>query len=67
MGSRVEPLVVDETTWEPTTHQGISTWGHTPEGHTVIDKLKQFGAGAASLLHREDMVAALSGAGIPDN
>lgn len=61
------PLVVDETTWEPTTHQGISIWGHTPEGHTVIDKLRQFGAGAASLLHREDMVAALSGAGLPDN
>ncbi|WP_234796776.1 sensor histidine kinase, partial [Mycolicibacterium porcinum] len=40
------PLVVDETTWEPTTHQGISIWGHTPEGQTVIDKLAQFKAGA---------------------
>ncbi|MEB3068724.1 VOC family protein [[Mycobacterium] vasticus] len=61
------PLVVDETTWEPTTHQGISIWGHTPEGATVVDKLTQFGAAAASVLHREDMVAALAGAGIPDN
>ena len=33
------PIVVDEATWEPTTHQGISIWGHTPEGQTVIDKL----------------------------
>lgn len=61
------PLVVDETTWEPTTHQGISIWGHTPEGATVLDKLRQFGAAAASVLHREDMVAALAGAGISDN
>lgn len=61
------PLVVDETTWEPTTHQGISIWGHAPEGATVLDKLRQFGAAAASVLHREDMVAALAGAGISDN
>ncbi|WP_125079848.1 VOC family protein [Mycobacterium sp. P7213] len=61
------PLIVDETTWAPTTYQGISIWGHTPEGQTVINKLRQFGAGVASLLHREDMVAGLSGAGIPDN
>ena len=33
------PIVVDEATWKPTTHQGISIWGHTPEGQTVIDKL----------------------------
>ncbi|MBP3081994.1 VOC family protein [Mycolicibacterium fortuitum] len=60
------PLVVDETTWEPTTHQGISIWGHTPEGQTVIDKLAQFKAGARSLLRAEDSVAALAGAGIAD-
>ena len=46
------PIVVDEATWEPTTHQGISIWGHTPEGQTIIDKLAQFKTGAASLLHR---------------
>lgn len=61
------PIVVDEKIWEPTTHRGISLWGHTPEGQTVIDKLRQFKVGAASLLRREDTVPALSGAGIPDN
>ncbi|BBX93689.1 VOC family protein [Mycolicibacterium boenickei] len=60
------PLVVDETTWEPTTHQGISIWGHTPEGRTVIDKLTQFRTGARSLLRSEDSVAELAGAGIAD-
>lgn len=61
------PIVVDETTWEPTTYQGISIWGHTPEGQTVIDKLNQFRIGALSLLHREDPVAALAGAGVSDD
>ncbi len=60
------PIVVDETTWKPTTYQGISIWGHTPEGQTIIDKLAQFKTGAASLLHSEDVVPALAGAGIPD-
>lgn len=63
------PIVVDESTWEPTTHRGISIWGHTPEGQTIIDKLGQFRtlkASAASLLHHEDVVPALAGAGIPD-
>jgi 2,3-dihydroxybiphenyl 1,2-dioxygenase len=55
------PIVVDETTWEPTTHQGISIWGHTPVGQTVIDKLAQFKTGACSLRHREDTVPALAG------
>jgi hypothetical protein len=61
------PIVVDETTWQPTTYQGISVWGHTREGQTIIDKLSQFKTAAQSLLHREDTVPALSGAGIPDN
>jgi 2,3-dihydroxybiphenyl 1,2-dioxygenase len=61
------PIVVDETTWEPTTHQGISIWGHTPEGQTILEKLTQFKTGAASLLCNEDVVPALAGAGIPDN
>ena len=61
------PIVIDETTWEPTTYQGISLWGHTPEGQTIVDKLHQFKVGAQSLLHREDSVPALAGAGIPDN
>jgi 2,3-dihydroxybiphenyl 1,2-dioxygenase len=61
------PIVVDESTWEPTTHQGISIWGHTPEGQTIIDKLEQFAVGARSLLHREDDVAALGAPGIADD
>ncbi len=63
----LNPIVVDETTWEPTTHQGISIWGHTPEGQTVIDKLNQFAVAARSLLHREDTVVALSTPGIADD
>jgi 2,3-dihydroxybiphenyl 1,2-dioxygenase len=61
------PIVVDENTWETTTYQGISIWGHTPEGQTIIDKLAQFKNGARSLVHRENSVPALAGAGIPDN
>ena len=61
------PIVVDEKTWEPTTHQGISVWGHRPEGQTIVGKLARFKAAGRSLLHREDTVPALAGAGIPDN
>lgn len=61
------PIVVDESTWEPTTHQGISIWGHTPEGQTIVDIFERFRNGAQSALHREVTVPALVGAGIPDN
>jgi 2,3-dihydroxybiphenyl 1,2-dioxygenase len=61
------PIVVDEKTWEPATYQGISIWGHTREGQTIIDKLGQFRTATQSLLHREDTIPALSGAGIPDS
>ena len=61
------PIVVDEKTWEPTTYQGISIWGHTREGQTIVDKLAQFKTGAISLLRNEDVVPALAGAGIADN
>ena len=61
------PIVVDESTWESTTHQGISIWGHTPEGQTVIDKLHQFAVAARSLGHREDDVAQLAAPGIADD
>ena len=38
------------------------------EGQTITDKLTQFKIGAASLLlHHEDVVPALAGAGIPDS
>ena len=53
------PIVVDETTWEPTTHQGISIWGHTRTGQTVVDKLAEFRIAAASLARREETVPAL--------
>lgn len=61
------PIVVDETTWEPTTHQGISIWGHTPEGQTIIDLFERFKTGVRSARHPEDTVAALAGAGIADS
>lgn len=61
------PIVIDETTWEPSTHQGISIWGHLPVGQTIVDKLDQFRFGARSLARPENTVPALSGAGIPDD
>ncbi|GAY16764.1 VOC family protein [Mycobacterium sp. shizuoka-1] len=61
------PIVVDESTWEPTTHQGISIWGHTPEGSTIVGLMERFKAGAQSVLHTEPAVPALAGAGIADD
>ncbi|MEV5013456.1 VOC family protein [Streptomyces sp. NPDC053780] len=61
------PLVIDENTWQPSTHQGISIWGHLPVGQTIVDKLDQFRLGARSLTRPEITVPALSGAGIPDD
>ncbi|WP_234538734.1 VOC family protein [Streptomyces shenzhenensis] len=61
------PVVVDESTWQPSTHQGISIWGHTPVGQTIVGKLDQFRLGIRSLAHRETTVPALSGAGVPDD
>ncbi|SEB02930.1 MULTISPECIES: VOC family protein [unclassified Mycobacterium] len=58
------PLIVDESTWKPTTHQGISIWGH--EMQASVDKLGQFSTAVRSLLHREDTVPALAGVGIRD-
>ena len=58
------PIVVTpelESTWEPTTYQGISIWGHTTVGQTVVDKLAQFKAGVQSLLQREETVPELAG------
>ncbi|MFD7818365.1 VOC family protein [Streptomyces sp. NPDC059785] len=61
------PIVIDESTWEPSTMQGISIWGHLPVGQTITDKLAQFRDGARSLARPENTVPALSGAGIPDD
>ncbi|MER5507513.1 VOC family protein [Streptomyces sp. NPDC002766] len=61
------PIVIDESTWEPSTHQGISIWGHKPVGQTIVDSLDQFRVGARSLLRVENTVPALSGTGLPDS
>ncbi len=61
------PIVVDESTWTPTTHKGISIWGHKPEGQSIVDKLEMFTVAARSVLHREDTVAALSAPPIADD
>ncbi len=61
------PIVVDESTWEPTTHRGISIWGHTPEGQTIVEAFERFKNGVQSVLHTEDSVPALAGAGIADS
>jgi 2,3-dihydroxybiphenyl 1,2-dioxygenase len=61
------PIVIDEKTWEPTTYQGISIWGHTREGQTIVEELAQFKTAAQSLLHREDTVPALACGAIPDD
>ena len=59
------PIVVNEDTWNPTTHQSISVWGHTPVGQGVIDRLGQFARAARSLTHAEDTAGdtALEGGG----
>lgn len=61
------PIVVDESTWTPTTHQGISIWGHQPDGQSIVDKLEMFAVAARSVLHREDTVASLSTPPIADD
>ena len=61
------PIVVDEKTWQPTTYQGISIWGHTRQGQTIVEKLAQFKTAAQSLLHREDTVSTLAHAAILDD
>lgn len=61
------PIVVNENIWESTTYQGISIWGHTREGQTILDKLAQFKTAAQSLLQREDTVPALAYAAVADD
>ena len=59
------PIVVTpelESTWEPTTYQGISIWGHTPVGQTVVDKLAQFKNAVKNGRRPEIVVPELSGA-----
>ncbi|MFN3340468.1 MAG: VOC family protein [Dietzia sp.] len=61
------PVLVDESTWEPTTHQGISIWGHGPEGPVAPALLGRVRSGVASLRGEKDSIPAVTGAGIPDS
>ncbi|MBL0887413.1 VOC family protein [Myceligenerans indicum] len=58
------PVVITpelESTWDPSTYQGISVWGHTPVGETVVTKMAQFRRALRSLREREAVVAGLGG------
>lgn len=57
------PLLITpdlEKTWEPSTYQGISIWGHTPVGETVITKMAQFRRVIRSMREEEVLVPQLS-------
>ncbi len=47
------PIAVDETTWEPGLHQGISVWGHTPREAALGDKLSELACALRSLTRTE--------------
>lgn len=49
-----------EATWEPTTYQGISIWGHTPVGETILTKMSAFRKMVESLREKEELVPELS-------
>ena len=51
-----------EATWEPMTYQGISIWGHTPVGETVVTKLHQLANVLRNARHAEVSVPELTGA-----
>lgn len=48
-----DPIAVDEAHWQPTLHQGISTWGHKPLDHSFVDELRQVARAVRSLLRSE--------------
>jgi 2,3-dihydroxybiphenyl 1,2-dioxygenase len=52
----------EEATWGPTTYQGISIWGHTPVGESVVTKLQQFANVMRNARHAEASVPELTGA-----
>lgn len=57
------PIVVTEEAearWKPGHYQGISLWGHFPEGLTLAGKLGQMGRGLASLTRKEYTVGGQS-------
>ena len=48
-----DPIAVEEAHWQPTLHQGISTWGHKPLDHNLLDELRQAARAVRSLLRSE--------------
>ncbi|AHH18489.1 glyoxalase/bleomycin resistance protein/dioxygenase superfamily protein [Nocardia nova SH22a] len=58
------PIVIGpelESTWEPTTYPGISIWGHTPIGDTVLTKFAQFRRALQTVRTPEITVPQLTG------
>jgi 2,3-dihydroxybiphenyl 1,2-dioxygenase len=55
------PVQVNESTWEPKVHQGISLWGHQPKDQTVLDKLNEFRHAIGSLFGNEYTVPVSKG------
>ncbi|MEV6391153.1 VOC family protein [Nocardia xishanensis] len=58
------PVVITperEATWEPSTYQGISIWGHSTVGQTVLDKFAQFRRAIETVRTPEITVPQLSG------
>ncbi|MDO5619484.1 VOC family protein [Kocuria sp.] len=49
-----------ESTWEPSLYQGISIWGHSPVGETVISKMDQFRLAVRSMREHEPTVPELT-------
>ncbi|MFD4430205.1 VOC family protein [Nocardia sp. NPDC058497] len=58
------PVVIGpelESTWEPSTYQGISIWGHSTVGSTVLTKFEQFRQALRHAAIPEATVPELSG------
>lgn len=58
------PVVIGpelESTWEPSTYEGISIWGHTTVGETVLDKFAQFRQALRTVRTPEPTVPQLAG------
>lgn len=53
--------VTDEAHWVPTTHKGISIWGHTPQHQTPAGKARDFWRALTSLATAEFTPVSISG------
>jgi hypothetical protein len=60
VNERHHSIAVAAVLWRPSTHQGISIWGLTTVGQTIIDKLNQFRLAARSVIRPETTVPSLS-------